>query len=134
MKVLEFAFDPREPSNYLPHKYDQNCICYTGTHDNETLAQWCAGLDGQTEAYARNYLGITPQDDLADAIITAGMQSKAMLFIAQMQDYLRLGAESRMNEPGRLLASNWRWRMTPGQDSDALAAQILELTRRAGRV
>ena len=37
MKVLEFAFDPREPSNYLPHKYGENCICYTGTHDNETL-------------------------------------------------------------------------------------------------
>ena len=41
MKVLEFAFDPREPSNYLPHKYGENCICYTGTHDNETLYQWC---------------------------------------------------------------------------------------------
>ncbi len=46
MKVLEFAFDPREPSNYLPHNYTANCICYTGTHDNETLVQFCENLAG----------------------------------------------------------------------------------------
>ncbi len=45
MKVLEFAFDPREPSNYLPDRYPENSICYTGTHDNETLIQWCEGID-----------------------------------------------------------------------------------------
>ena len=134
MKVLEFAFDPREPSNYLPHKYDENCICYTGTHDNETLVQWCEGLDESSEAYAREYLHIGPKDDLPDAIIEAGMQSKAVLFIAQMQDYLRIGAHGRMNEPGRLLESNWRWRMEPGAADEALAARILDLTKRANRV
>ena len=81
MKVLEFAFDPREPSNYLPDRYPENAICYTGTHDNETLIQWCEGIDAETDAYARSYLGITAEDDLADAIIEAGMQSKAQLFI-----------------------------------------------------
>ena len=69
MKVLEFAFDPREPSNYLPDRYPENAICYTGTHDNETLIQWCEGIDAETDAYARSYLGITAEDDLADAII-----------------------------------------------------------------
>ena len=79
MKVLEFAFDPREPSNYLPrHAIRENCICYTGTHDNETLIQWCErNLTPESDAYAREYLGITAEDDLADAIIEAGMQSKA---------------------------------------------------------
>ena len=134
MKVLEFAFDPREPSNYLPHKYGENCICYTGTHDNETLIQWCEGLDDECDAYAREYLGISAADDLADAIIEAGMQSRAQLFIMQMQDYLRLGKEARMNEPGRLLPSNWRWRMLPGAANDALAAKIAGLTARANRV
>ena len=50
MKVLEFAFDPREPSNYLPDRYPENCICYTGTHDNETLIQWCEGPDAECDA------------------------------------------------------------------------------------
>ena len=134
MKVLEFAFDPREPSNYLPHKYEENCICYTGTHDNETLVQWCEGLDANSDAYARDYLHIGPEDDLAGAIIEAGMQSKAQLFVMQMQDYLRLGKEARMNEPGKLLPSNWRWRMLPGAANDALAEKIAGLTEQAKRV
>lgn len=71
MKVLEFAFDPRAASNYLPHKYGENCICYTGTHDNETLRQWCAGISPESDAYARDYLGISKADDLAKAIIEA---------------------------------------------------------------
>lgn len=88
----------------------------------------------ETDAYARNYLGITPEDDLADAIMEAGMQSKAQLFIMQMQDYLRLGKESRMNEPGRLLPSNWRWRMLPGAANETLAKKIAGLTERSNRV
>ena len=133
MKVLEFAFDSREPSNYLPHNYNENCICYTGTHDNETLLQWCAKLPADANAYAREYLGIGINDDLANALIRAGMQSTANLFVAQMQDYLRLGAEARMNEPGKLQPENWRWRMLPGAASDALAQQIAALTRAADR-
>lgn len=134
MKVLEFAFDPREPSNYLPHNYTENCICYTGTHDNETLMQFCENLSPESDAYAREYLGIGPDDDLPDAIIDAGMQSKANLFVAQIQDYLRLGAEARMNEPGTLKPQNWRWRLVPGQLTDALAEKIARLTNAAKRV
>lgn len=133
MKVLEFAFDPREPSNYLPHKYDENCICYTGTHDNETLVQWCGGLSQDSESYARSYLNISQEADLAEAIIHAGMHSRAQLFVAQMQDYLGLGAEARMNEPGKLLISNWRWRMLPDAASDELADHIAQLTEESGR-
>ena len=134
MKVLEFAFDPREPSNYLPHNYTENCICYTGTHDNETLMQFCENLSPESDAYAREYLGIGPDDDLPDAIIDAGMQSKANLFVAQIQDYLRLGAEARMNEPGTLKPQNWRWRLVPGQLTDALAEKLARLTNAAKRV
>ena len=134
MKVLEFAFDPREPSNYLPHKYGENCICYTGTHDNETLYQWCGKISPESDAYAREYLGITKEDDLAQAIIEAGAKSKAALFVAQMQDYLGLGGEARMNEPGTLKVENWRWRMLPGQADAQLAQKILCLTQQAKRV
>ena len=88
----------------------------------------------EASSYAREYLGISAADDLADAIIEAGMQSRAQLFIMQMQDYLRLGKEARMNEPGRLLPSNWRWRMLPGAANDVLAAKIAGLTARANRV
>lgn len=134
MKVLEFAFDPREPSEYLPHTYDVHCIGYTGTHDNETLLQWVGGQSAEVIAYAREYLGISEEDDLADAILCAGMQSRAGLFVVQMQDYLRLGAEARMNFPGHLLPENWCWRLLPDEADDALAERIFALTRDAGRI
>ena len=131
MKVLEFAFDPREPSNYLPHTYDPHCICYVGTHDNETLRQWLAGADKETLAYAREYLG-AGRGDLGWAIIRAGMRSVAEVFIAPMQDYLGLGAEGRMNEPGTA-AGNWRWRMLPGEFTRRLVERIARCTEIYGR-
>ena len=132
MKVLEFAFDPREPSNYLPHTYTPNCVCYAGTHDNETLLQWERGADAETLAYAREYLGIGQWPPLNWAILRAGMRSTAGIFIAQMQDYLELGAEGRMNEPGTT-QGNWRWRLLPEEMDEALVEKIARCTRLYGR-
>lgn len=131
MKVLEFAFDSREPSNYLPHVYQENCVCYTGTHDNPPLQQWYAesSEDDLDRSFARMYMKITEGEDFCKAIIKLGMASKADLFMVQMQDYLGLGAESRMNQPGVLNGRNWRWRMLPGAADDVLAQQIAALTK-----
>ncbi len=132
MKVLEFAFDPREPSNYLPHTYTPNCVCYAGTHDNETLLQWEQRADRATLAYAREYLGIGRRAPLNRAILRAGMRSVAGIFIAQMQDYLELGEEGRVNEPGTT-QGNWRWRLLPGEIDEALVEKIARCTRLYGR-
>ena len=91
MKVLEFAFDPNSLSDYLPHRIGENSICYAGTHDNNTLRGWIDEENPETLAFAREYLGIDDDADLADAVLRAGMRSKAELFIAQMQDWLGLG-------------------------------------------
>ncbi|MBQ3216592.1 MAG: 4-alpha-glucanotransferase [Oscillospiraceae bacterium] len=127
MKILEFAFDPREPSNYLPHRYERNCICYSGTHDNETLAQWLEGQDEEALDYVAEYLG-TDKKDLRWGILRAGMASVADTFIAQMQDYLGLGAEARMNEPGSVGTHNWSWRMAADALTPKLAEKIKQLT------
>lgn len=135
MKVLEFAFDSREESNYLPHTYGTHCVCYTGTHDNPPLRQWYEESSGQDldREYARRYMGLSDGEDFCQAMIELGMESKADLFICQMQDYLGLGGESRMNEPGSLKPQNWRWRMKEGAASQQLAKEIAALTRRSGR-
>ena len=135
MKVLEFAFDSREPSNYLPHVYNENCVCYTGTHDNPTLQQWYveSSEEDLDRKFAREYMMITEGEDFCDAIIRLGMDSKANLFMVQMQDYLRLGAEARMNEPGHMNARNWRWRMLPGAANDQLADEIAAMTEKSNR-
>ena len=135
MKVLQFAFDSREPSNYLPHVYGENCVCYTGTHDNPTLRQWYeeSSEEDLDRDYARKYMKIAEREDFCEAIIRLGMDSRAYLFMVQMQDYLRLGAEARMNEPGVLKPMNWRWRMLPGAATEELAKEIADLTERFHR-
>ena len=134
MKVLEFAFDPSEESAYLPHRYPRNCVCYTGTHDNATLPQWCQESDRAVTDYARTYLHLSQQDDLAQNLLRRGLASKADLFLAQMQDYLGLGGDARMNEPGTLKPKNWRWRVTSEQLTPTLAHTLRTLAEEAGRL
>ena len=132
MKVLEFAFDPASLSDYLPHRYNDNCVCYAGTHDNNTLRGWIDEEKPETLAFAREYLGIDDEADLADAVLRAGMRSKAVLFIAQMQDWLGLGASARMNTPGTV-GGNWAWRMLPGSATKALAGKMRRMVYIYGR-
>ena len=129
MKILEFAFDPREPGNYLPHTYDKNSVCYSGTHDNETLLQWqsCVGEEGVRHAMA--YLGLESKDQLHWSLLRLGMASVSDTFIAQMQDYLDLGEEARMNTPGILSPQNWSWRMEKDALTPPLAQKLRTLTQ-----
>ena len=132
MKVLEFAFDSRDTSNYLPHTYTEHCICYTGTHDNSPLTLWRQEAKPEDIAYARDYLALTEQEGFHWGVIRGGMSSVAELFVAQMQDYLALGSEGRINVPG-VAEGNWRWRMAPDAITPALAAEIRTLTETYGR-
>ena len=132
MKVLEFAFDAREPSDYLPHTYSPNCVCYVGTHDNETVMEWRDRADPADVAFAERYLGLNREEGFHWGMIRGGQSSVASLFLAQMQDYLGLGPQGRMNTPGTA-AGNWRWRLLPGELTPALADRIYETTRMYGR-
>ena len=132
MKVLEFAFDSREPSNYLPHTYGPNCICYTGTHDNTTLAAWRDEADPDDVAFADEYLGLNDEEGRNIGMIRGGMSSVAVLFVAQLQDWLNTGAESRINTPGKL-GGNWLWRLQPKDLPAGLAKKIARMTRNYGR-
>ena len=132
MKVLEFAFDSREPSNYLPHTYNTNCVCYAGTHDNTTLAAWRHEADPDDVEMAIRYLGLNEEEGFVWGILRGGISSVADLFVAQMQDYLELGAESRMNTPG-VLGGNWQWRMKKGQITEELTRKIADMAWIYGR-
>lgn len=126
MKVLEFAFDSGEANNYQPHTYDKNCICYTGTHDNATVMEWYQTAKKADRKYAREYLGISRFEKFNWGMIRGGMSSVAVLFVAQMQDYLGLGKFNRINIPGTK-SGNWQWRLLKNELSDELAEKILQL-------
>ena len=132
MKVLEFAFTGPD-NDYLPHRYAApRCICYTGTHDNDTALGWYDHAPAAERAFAERYLAASGREDVRQALLRCGMASTAELFVAQMQDYLALGSEGRINVPGTA-EGNWRWRMAPGAAAPSLAAEIRELTGIYGR-
>jgi len=133
MKVLQFAFDSREPSEYLPYKYPKNCVCYTGTHDNMTTRQWLETAGPEALAYAKAYMQLNGEEGYVWGIIRTAMASVAELCIVPMQDYLDLGSDARMNFPGTQTDANWTWRAAPDAMDPALADKIRELTGLYGR-
>ena len=136
MKVMEFAFDTREPSakDYLPHCYPSNSVVYSGTHDNLTLKQWFDETCEEDVQNAIGYLGLNEQEGYVWGVIRGAMSSVSDLCIIQMQDYLQIGAEGRMNHPGTLTSANWTWRAKEGFATEELAKKIRSLTERYGRV
>lgn len=134
MKVLQFAFDSREPSEYLPYRHVKNAVCYTGTHDNMTTAQWLREASEETVAYARAYMCLTEEEGLAWGVIRTAMGSVCDVCVVPLQDYLNLGGEARMNFPGTMTNANWTWRMAPGSCTPALAEKIYNLTALYGRL
>ena len=132
MRVLLFGFDPSGTSEHRPDRVRAHSVCYVGTHDNAPAAAWAA-LGGADADYAMRCLGVYDVARLPEALLRAGMGSRAELFIAQMQDVLGLGAESRMNTPGTA-SGNWVWRLLPGQADAQTAARLLARTQAACRI
>ena len=134
MKVMQFAFDSREDSDYLPHTYPVNSVCYSGTHDNLTMLQWFQEAAPEDIAVAKAYLGLNEEEGLVRGVIRGCMGSVSKLCVIQMQDYLELGACARMNFPGTLSANNWTWRAPKGFITEELTKRIFSTTRRYGRL
>ena len=134
MKVLQFAFDPSEDSDYLTYKYQRNCVVYTGTHDNDTTAGWFEKLSDGDKEVALRYMNsfYTPKEEQHWDLIALAMRSTADTCIIPVQDFLGLGSEARINMPSTL-GDNWKWRMTKGAFSEELKEKIRRMTKLYGR-
>jgi 4-alpha-glucanotransferase len=110
-RVLQFAFDGQTDNPYLPNNFVSNTVAYTGTHDNAPTREWYEQLPDYQRQNFWNFLKRAPGalDDAAPSLVTLAWSSPAALSIAPLQDLLNLGAESRMNIPGRA-GGNWQWR------------------------
>lgn len=138
MKVLEFAFDSRDTgsrNDYLPHNYNENCVAYTGTHDNQTITAWFQTITDEERSMARKYLcdEFTPDEKLHRAFISLIMRSRAKLCIIPMQDWLGLDDKSRINVPSTV-GTNWKWRLLPTYLTDTLKEEIFKTTQIYGRM
>ncbi len=131
MRVLQFALEG-PPNLHWPHNYVPNCICYTGTHDNDTAKGWYNSLNDKD----RNYLSLTIGRAIGDPswdLIRLAWSSVAVLAVAPLQDVLSLGNEARMNKPG-VAEGNWRWRFRLDQFRPELISRVGDLTTLYNRV
>jgi 4-alpha-glucanotransferase len=136
MRVLQFGFDGDSVSNpHCPHNHIENCVVYTGTHDNNTTRGWF-----ETEATPEQkkrlsaYLGHKVSAKTAHhEMIRLAMASVAKVAIIPMQDLLGLSTPARMNRPATT-RGNWLWRMQKGQATTALAKDLKKMVETYGRI
>ena len=133
MKVIQFAFDSREESDYLPHTYTNHCVVYTGTHDNDTVMGWMKTAPKASVKYAKEYLNLTKEEGYNWGMMRAAWSSVADMAIVPMQDILGLGSEARINTPSTL-GNNWKWRATPEQSDAKVAKKLYHYMQMYGRV
>lgn len=133
MKVLQFAFDSREESNYLPHNYTNNCVVYTGTHDNDTIVGWSKQVDAQDLKTALNYMNLQSTDNINWNMIRLAMMSVADTAIFMMPDLLGLDKDGRINTPSTV-GENWKWRIGEGCINSWLAQILKDITATYGRL
>lgn len=133
MKVMQFAFDSREESDYLPHNYESNCVVYTGTHDNDTINGWIQTAPASDVKMAYKYLGVNEGESLSWPMMRSAMMSVADTCILMMPDLIGLGSEGRINTPSTL-GENWRWRINGDCINDWLAEILRDNTALYGRI
>ena len=124
MKILQFAFGSDATEPFLPHNYTQNCVVYTGTHDNDTVKGWYERVPEVERDFYRRYLGRDGRDVAWD-MIRGCWSSVAGMALAPMQDLLSLDNRARMNYPGNP-SGNWAWRMSVGDANASLAKRLHE--------
>lgn len=132
MKVLQFAFDSRETSDYLPYRYTRNCVVYTGTHDNDTILGWTKTANQNDVQNALSFFRINNKNDLREEMMIGALSSVANTCILTMQDLIGLDSDCRMNIPSTV-GQNWKWRVTEDQINDDISAFLLKYTKLYGR-
>jgi 4-alpha-glucanotransferase len=133
-RVLQFAFDGHSDNPYLPNNFVPNTVVYTGTHDNAPTRQWYEELPDYQRQNLWNYLKRVSGEgsEAPRALMSLAWSSMAALAIAPLQDLLSLGAESRMNVPGRA-SGNWRWRIPETMQWDGAFDWLRVLTETSKR-
>jgi 4-alpha-glucanotransferase len=135
MRVLQFGFTADSTSNlHYPYNHIENCLVYTGTHDNNTTRGWFeTEATPEQKKILSDYIGhrVTPKSVSRD-LIRQAMASVAKVAVIPMQDLLGLPIEARMNRPAKA-KGNWLWRMRMGQTTTALAKDLKRMVEIYGR-
>lgn len=130
MKILQFAFED-DDSSYLPYNQPYNCVCYTGTHDNDTTTGWYDKAPEYVRDKVRRYMNTDASQVSWDFIRTC-FGSPAKYAIVPIQDLFCQGSEYRMNVPG-VAEGNWSYRIKKELLSSDAAKRLYDITKLYGR-
>lgn len=133
MKIMMFGFYGDPASESYPQNFPQNCVVYTGTHDNETLVGFLKQQSEKQINLMKKLLKVETAKQIPDAMLDAGLMSRADMCVYPMQDILELDNSARMNIPSTIGGRNWRWRMLPGAASAKQASRLLKKNILSGR-
>ncbi len=133
MKILHFAFGSGAGNPYLPHSCPQNCLMYTGTHDNNTTAGWFSAISSEEQQIVSDYIGGLSEDGIHWDLIRLALRSVVNQVIIPVQDLLGLGSDARMNLPSTA-GGNWVWRYDTHDLTDEIRDRLLHLTQIYNRV
>lgn len=137
MKVLQFAFDGNLENDFLPFNFTtQDCVVYTGTHDNDTTVGWFLS-DKLTEQDRTTIKALANRsvNDGSQAhrdLIYLAQSSIGKLCILPLQDVLGFGNDCKMNSPG-VPTGNWRWRCAQEFLTEEPITYLKETTSQFGR-
>lgn len=126
MKIIQFGFDSKEGSPYIPHLFDRNSVAYTGTHDNDTIVGWFQKASPEDRQFVLDYVN-SDGHDIAWDFIRLTWASVAVIALIPLQDALSLGSEARMNTPS-VASGNWQWRFKWEQISPEIKQRLKKLT------
>jgi 4-alpha-glucanotransferase len=135
IRVLQFAFDGACATNpHYPRNHVENCVVYTGTHDNNTTKSWFEDeiSSGQKKVLLDHFECKLRESEVHWELIRLAMGSVAKLAVFPLQDILGLDEGARMNQPGTA-NGNWQWRLQPKYISAVTTEQLIKLTEISGR-
>ncbi len=128
MKILQFAFSSDLKNPFLPKNFKRNCVCYTGTHDNDTTFGWYNKASKQERLLFDRLVLSEPKSSPVLSLISYGMKSRADTVIIPFADYLELDSHARINTPGTEYG-NWEWRF----ESEILTKELCDLIKHLSR-
>ena len=131
MKIVQFAFDGNWSNPFLPQNFEEHCVAYLGTHDNDTTVGWWNSLEWWQKDLVRNMTGLPCDEQVHRDLIKILAHSRAELVLYSMQDVVGNDTTSRMNIPGTL--GCWKYMAKRGDFSHANAQWLAQLTKEAGR-
>ena len=132
MKVLLFAFDGNEENEFLPRNITEDSVCYTGTHDNDTVAGYVKSLSTEEFLLFRSRVATSLAEEgiwvplgdtskgFSEAFMRLAFSSRAALAVVPVQDILGLDNSARMNLPGTN-EGNWKFRLEKMPGGRAMA-------------